>query len=111
MLKPTMRSKKRYLLFQLISQASPQERELPQIIFNALLAVLGEHGCSLAKPTFIGYDSQKKLGIFKCSHLELQRVKGALALVSEVNGKPCALRVLRVSGLVGRLKTLLSSKA
>ncbi|MFH1285098.1 MAG: Rpp14/Pop5 family protein, partial [Candidatus Micrarchaeota archaeon] len=62
------------------------------------------------KPTFIGYDSQKKLGIFKCSHLELQRVKGALALVSEINGKPCALRVLRVSGLVGRLKTLLSSK-
>lgn len=101
--KPTMREKRRYILYKVESDAPVSEEEVKRASYNALLSFLGEYGSSLANPKFIRYMEADRLAILRCNHTEVEKAKAALALCNNIGGKRAALRLKRVSGTIAGL--------
>jgi len=99
-IKPTMREKKRYVLFALESEAPLNEETVKRGTYAALISFLGEYGASLASPKFIGYRASDNLGVLRCDHEEVEKVKAALALCRTIDGKKVAFRLKKVSGTI-----------
>ena len=101
--KPTMREKRRYILYKVVAEEPISEEEIRRASYKAILSFLGEYGSSLANPKFIRFMEKEKLAIIRCSHTETEKVKAALALCSSIEGKRAALRLQRISGTIAGL--------
>lgn len=99
---PTMREKKRYLHLRFECGRALSENEARDELYNAVLSFIGELGFSKAKPKLVEFKDNS--GILLCSNEEVQRVKAALALVSRVGGTDGSIRVLKVSGIAGKVR-------
>ncbi len=98
------RMKRRYLALQVVSEHLINERDLMGALRKALLQLFGEYGASQARLTLIEYGSQKKYVIVCCLNEALTLVRASIASITEVNGKPTAIRVTRVSGTLKALR-------
>jgi len=101
--KPTMRSKRRYVLFSVECESQAGEQQVKRAAYDAILSFLGEYGSSLAGPKFIGFDQKRGLAVIRCSHSELEKVEAALALRAAIDGKKAAFRLKKVSGTIAGL--------
>jgi ribonuclease P/MRP protein subunit POP5 len=99
---PTMRKKRRYIHFKFECSRALSESEARDELYSAILSFLGELGFSKANPKLVEFDDNS--GILMCSNQELQNVKAALALVSKIKGEDGCIRVLKVSGMIGKLQ-------
>ena len=102
MIRPTMKERKRYLLFEVAGGEFSGE-QVKRASYDAILSFLGEYGSSLANPKFVSYDAKRKLAVLRCTHTEADKVRAALALATKVAGVPAALRVVKVSGTIAGL--------
>ena len=101
MVQPTMREKRRYIHFRFECSCRLTESEANDEIYHAILSFLGELGFSQANPRLVEFNDNS--GVLLCSNSELQKVKAALALVGKVKGEEGCIRVLKVSGMRGKL--------
>ncbi|NYZ76391.1 ribonuclease P protein component 2 [Candidatus Micrarchaeota archaeon] len=99
---PTMREKRRYIHFKLECNRRLSETEAKDELYNAILSFLGELGFSKANPRLVEFNDNS--GILMCCNPEVQRVKAALALVDKIKGENGCIRVLKVSGMIGKLQ-------
>ncbi len=118
--KPTMREKKRYILFEVRAEGAVGEREAQfaspanahfceakiarEAVYNGILKFLGEYGSSLASPKVLEFDEKTGRGVLRCARDEVSNVKAALALMNSIAGKKAAVRALGVSGTIKKLK-------
>ncbi len=72
--------RKRYVLFRLEGK-SMEEEELKRSLYAEALKFFGEFGLSQASLKLVSFDSEKKLGILRCSREHHQSVLGFLALI------------------------------
>lgn len=105
-LSPTLRDRKRYIAFQVISEQKVLGSDVFSSIWHALLNFLGERGVAeanvwLSKPN---YDDVKQIGIIKCSHMSVEQVRTALALVQRIGDTRSIINVLGVSGTIRAAK-------
>jgi len=103
-IKPTWRTRQRYILFEAECEAPVYEADVKNAAYAAMLSFLGEYGWSLANPKLMRYDAAKKAGIMRCEHRETEKVKAALALCTSINGKKAALRLRKTSGTIAGLR-------
>lgn len=104
-LKPTLRENKRYVAFRVSwANGKMNEIEAKKIVYSGLLNFLGELGVARARAKFLEFDGEGQVGVLQCVREEVERVKAALALIGEANGVKARVEVVRVSGLIGRLK-------
>ena len=101
---PTLKDRQRHILFRVVGQAKVGEEEARRAAYGAILRFLGELGFSEASPKLMLFDEARQEGVLKVERSQAERVKAALALATEAGGKPAALRVLKVSGTIKRLK-------
>lgn len=100
----TRRMKRRYLALRVVSDQSINEKDLMEAIWRSLLQLFGEYGASQARLTLIQYSSQKKYAIVRCLNEALEIVRASIASITEINAKPTAIHVLRVSGTLKALR-------
>ncbi|MBU5575256.1 MAG: Rpp14/Pop5 family protein [Candidatus Aenigmatarchaeota archaeon] len=101
-LPPTLREKKRYLAYQVISPKDIPLTDLYNAIWFSILNLLGEAGAAKAN-IWLGKDmwnDQKKIGIIKCSHVEVENVRAALTLINRIGDIPVIIHVLGISGTI-----------
>ncbi|AEH24006.1 ribonuclease P protein component 2 [Pyrococcus yayanosii] len=103
-LPPTLRDKHRYIAFQIIGERPLKRNDVKRLIWEASLRVLGELGTAEAKPWFIDFDEESQTGIVRCDRNHVERIRFALALITEFNGTRLIVRTLGVSGTIRRLK-------
>jgi ribonuclease P/MRP protein subunit POP5 len=103
MLIPTIKEKRRYIHFRLDCACRLSEKEAKEELHKAILYFLGELGFSKANPKLI--DFKDNSGILMCSNSEVQKVKAALALVSKIKEEKGCIRVVKVSGMLSKLKS------
>ncbi|AEF96083.1 Rpp14/Pop5 family protein [Methanotorris igneus] len=101
-LPPTLRDKKRYLVFEIIYEDELSESEIINIIRNATINYYGVWGTSKSNPWLVYYDFP--YGILRCRHTEVDYVRSALIFVKEYKNKPINIVVLGVSGTVRKAK-------
>ena len=95
--------RRRYLALKLVSDSSLSREDLMNTIWDALIQLFGEYGASQTGLTLIRFNHERDSAIVRCSHKALEMVKASIASITEINGKPAAVHVKRVSGTLKAL--------
>ena len=99
--------RRRYLALKLVSEQSMSRKDLMNTMWDAVIQLFGEYGASQTNLTLIKYNSERDYAIIRCSHKALEMVKASIASITEIDGKPVAIHIQRVSGT---LKALLKRR-
>ena len=103
----SLRDKKRYLVFELISDKQLYSKEVSFAVKNLLLKLFGELGLSKMNYQFIVFDEKSMKGILKCRHIAVDDLKAGILLLKEINSVKVIPKTLKTSGTVKKAKTFL----
>ena len=95
---PSLKPKKRYIVFRIISPESYSVLEIESAVQEALLRFLGELGAAKAGPMFIKEKCKNNQFIIKVNHKYVDEVKSAVILIKSIKKVPVILRSSKVSG-------------
>ncbi len=99
---------RRYLAFRLASDVGPPREMLFGEIENSLRRLFGEYGVLEASLRLIAYDAEKMIGIVRCSHPSVERLRAAVALTTRIGEHRAVLFILRSAGTIASLKRAFS---
>lgn len=97
---PSLRAKKRYLAFELISEAPVSRSDLIKEVMYTASSLLGDITTSECDIKVLGFEDSK--GIIQCSHTKVKETRASLATLTRINGKMATLHILGISGTVKR---------
>jgi RNase P/RNase MRP subunit POP5 len=101
---PVRGERRRYLLFQIVSEGSLDGRAVEEAIRRGIMTLYGVKGLSQANPQLIEYDAEGKVGILRCSHSNLRQVRASLAYTTSLEGYSASIHVKDVSGTLRALR-------
>ena len=106
LLPPSLRSQKRYIIFEVISEQPVLYNDINAAVWNSLLEFLGELGSSSAKMWFIHniYDDKYQRGVIKCAHDHVEQLRAALSLVQIIGETKCIIKIIGVTGTIKSAK-------
>ncbi|MEM2148086.1 MAG: Rpp14/Pop5 family protein [Candidatus Bathyarchaeia archaeon] len=97
------KSKRRYLALRVESSETFGTREFLEAVWCSIMQLYGEYGASKSGLKLIDYNEQSGLAIIRVAHTETEKVRAALASITEIASKPAAVHVLKVSGTIKAL--------
>ena len=105
-LSPTLKERKRYILFKVISDNTLKKETVAKQCTEACLRFLGEFGCADAGVQFLPetWDSKTQTGIIRTGHKWVDKTKAALTLIKEIDGKQATVSTILTSGSINKLK-------
>lgn len=98
----------RYLIFHVHTPSNPKLEDVVNAMKKYLRAFLGIQGLSDVFFKLIMYDDNNKLGIIKCPHFSVMRIRAALALMRSINGMPSSMHIVRSTGTLKKAKALVN---
>lgn len=103
---PSLKERKRYILFHVISNTRVSEKDISKCVFQACLQFLGELGMAKAGIQFLPetWDIDKQTGVIRAGHKFVDHAKAALALIKDISGEKAIIRCLKVSGTIINVK-------
>ena len=102
---PSLRERKRYLVFELISSKTFHRIDISKVIWDSLLQVFGEKGAAETGLLFVKDSFKNNKGILRVTHTAVNKIKTALLLVRDINKTPVILRTLGTSGILKKATT------
>ncbi|MHC1600381.1 MAG: Rpp14/Pop5 family protein [Candidatus Methanospirareceae archaeon] len=103
-LPPSLRERRRYLLFVVMCEREIDKRDLLKEIWDSLYALYGDVGASESKVWLIKYhkseDTNSGIGILRCAHNKVEEVRASLACIHSVNDTRVSIRVIKTSGTI-----------
>jgi ribonuclease P/MRP protein subunit POP5 len=101
-LPPSLRNRRRYIAYQVISESKFIFQDLSNSIWHSLLNLMGELGASQADLWIARdlYDEAKQIGIIRCAHDNVEQVRTALALIERIGDVRVIVKVLGISGSI-----------
>lgn len=98
------REKKRYLIFEIISEDEIELEELIKSVWHGAINLLGVLGVAKTNFKFISnlYDKEKQRFVVKCMPRDVELIRLALALITEINEKKVCIKSV---GVVGTIKS------
>ncbi len=108
---PTLREKKRYILFQFFSNKNFLYEDVKEIIFSKLLELYGEIGIGYIGPIFLPefWIKEKNVGILRVSHKYVEQAKLAIISIKSIRGEKVIPRILYVTGTLRKARKILNS--
>ncbi|WP_410507037.1 Rpp14/Pop5 family protein [Methanosarcina hadiensis] len=97
---PSLRAKKRYLAFELISEEPASRSDIVKEVMSSASFLLGDITTSDCDIKVLGFENGK--GIIQCSHTKVKETRASIAALTRINGKRATLHVLGTSGTVKR---------
>ncbi len=101
---PTLREKKRYILFELICDNKLETNDVAYALNDAFLSLFGSFGSARVSAKLIEWDKEQNRGILKCERSAKEHAIAALQFVREVKDSTVVPRVLLVSGTLRKLR-------
>ncbi len=103
---PTLREKKRYLAFEVISKTNFTFQDVARSINNSFTQFFGELSFGKAGLQVLpeNYDANK--GILRVTHDFLNQASASLALIPTINNQSVIVRSLKASGAINKLKNV-----
>lgn len=95
--------KRRYLALKIDSVEKISSKEFNKAFWEAVLRLFGEYGASKTGMTLIDYDEEKGFAIIRVALSEVEKVRAAIATITNVQSKQAAIHVLKVSGTLRSL--------
>jgi ribonuclease P/MRP protein subunit POP5 len=109
-LPPSLRERRRYLRFEVMSEREINKRELLKEIWDSMYSLYGDVGASESKLWLIDYHERdgtgrsRSVGILRCAHDRVDEVRAALACINSVNDARAGIRVIKTSGTIKGVK-------
>ena len=97
-LPPTLRPKKRYLAFEVISESLIPRDELIREIFTTASQLLGDVGASECAMRLLAFEDLN--GVVRCTSDRTENTRAVLASITSIKGKRVLIHVLGISGTV-----------
>lgn len=95
---PSLREKKRYLVYEVISDVSFNYKDVKDIIISSFKDLFGVDGLAKSGLDFVEYKEKK--GIIRVSTKGLDMLKASFCFVRKINKDDLVLRSLGVSGML-----------
>src|SRR3989338_2434953 len=101
-LPPSLRSHKRYVVFEVISEHKVNYSDIIATIWVHMLNFLGDLEAGKAKVWTIKnlYDEEQQKGVIRCAHDHVEHVRTILALVQVIGESKSVVRVVGVTGTI-----------
>jgi len=96
-------TRQRYLAIKIESTQPIDEKEFKQTLWNTISRLFGEYGASKTGLVVVEYDANKNRAILRCANVATEVIRASLASISEIDTKPAAVHVIRVSGTLKSL--------
>ena len=100
---PSLREKKRYIGFEVISESEIDFKETKEAINSSFRRLVGDFGLAKAGMIFLK-DWKNQKGIIRVANTEVDKLKAAMALVQDVSGKKVIVRSFAVSGIIEKIR-------
>ena len=97
---PTLREKKRYLAFEIITGTKISFDEISKSINKTVLEFLGTLGASKAGIIIMKDKYRKQKGLIRVSHRHVNQLKSALMFITKINNKNVIVKSVGVSGIL-----------
>ena len=102
-----MRSQKRYIVFEVISENKITYNDLMNSVWNSMLSFLGEFGSSDAKIWIVQnlYNEKEQTCVIKWPHDYVEQVRAVLSLIQMIGESKATVRIIGVTGTIKSAKT------
>ena len=100
---PSLRAKKRYLVFEIISEQAIKDVSLvSSTIINCTSKLLGDYGMAKANINILSnkWNEELQRCIVKVNHKYAEALRAALTLVDKINDQKVIIRSLGISGIL-----------
>ncbi len=105
-LPPTLRIKKRYVVFKIYSEEGISFEDVVNAIWGSFLNFAGELNLALSRIKIIDdlWQKEKKIGVIRCAHTAVELVRTVLILIDRIGDQRVVFRILGVSGTLNSAK-------
>ena len=102
----SLRDKKRYVVFRVISEKPVQIDMLAEKIYDEAFSLLGELGVAKSGMWVMKtlYDPEKKTGLVRCLPGSVEETRLVLASIRNVDEIPCIVDIVGVTGTIKTAK-------
>jgi RNase P/RNase MRP subunit POP5 len=107
---PSLREKKRYVVYQILSDKRI-ESDPSRLIADEAVKYLGIFDSAKAGVMPIKYDARTQTGVLKVNHNYVDKLKAVLMLVKEINKQSMIIRTIGVSGILKKTTRFVVPKA
>ncbi len=109
---PTLRQKKRYVVFEVLSDLDKKDTvskgqfapaDIHSSVQQALRSFLGELGMAKASPMLLPERTNGNRFVLKVNHTWVDECKAALTVIKKIKNQPVLLRSITVSGTLKKV--------
>jgi len=108
---PSLREKKRYLVFEVISKKKLPYEGIPRAIIGSAKSLIGTLGT--AKAGFImlhdKYNPNLQRGLIRVNNKYIDELRASLCLIDNINNEEVIVRSIGVSGILKKASKYLAS--
>ncbi|MEK6905408.1 MAG: Rpp14/Pop5 family protein [Nanoarchaeota archaeon] len=106
-LKPSLKQKKRYVLFEIQAAKAFSLPEVTEAIESSLLRFLGELGLAKAAPLMVKekWSDKKQRFVLKVNHNYVDELKTAVILNKKIKNTPILIRSIVTSGTLKKISS------
>ena len=97
---PTLRERKRYVVFQILSDKKLESKDVQNALDQAVMKYGGIKLIAKAGMHFFKDRFADNKGIIRVAHTAVDEVKSAMMLITHINNVEVAFRSLGVSGMI-----------
>jgi ribonuclease P/MRP protein subunit POP5 len=106
-LKPTLRERNRYLVFEVTSDHDFDRKDVVDSIWETLLRLYGEVGAGKTSLWVMDWEKERKRGILKVNHGSVNTLKTSTAVVGVIKGRKAIITVLKTTGTLKKAREML----
>jgi len=101
---PTLKTKKRYLKFEMISEKPVMGIDAVKAIKSKVIELVGTIGVSDADFAVFNFDEKTQKGEIKTNNKNVEMIKACLALIDKISNQKVVVNVERTSGTLKSLR-------
>jgi ribonuclease P/MRP protein subunit POP5 len=94
----------RYVLVEFFAKTPLFSKVAEQAVHRSIEEMLGKLGSAEMRARMISFDETRCRAVFRCDSRSIEKLRAVLALMTNVDGNPVAVMVLRSSGTIRGLK-------
>ena|SRR3989338_7314493 len=104
---PTLKEKKRYLAFEVMSDKFINFNLVSRAVQNSALSYIGSKGAAQAGIWLLNDKYKNNKGLIRISNRNVDDLKAALALIKDIDGNEVIVRSLGISGILNKAEKYL----
>lgn len=101
-LKPSMREKKRYMVYEIISNKPITQAD--KALINKIKDLLGVFSASKAGVLNVKYNPKSQKGVLRVDRKFVENIRSCFVMIKDLNNQEVLIRTLKVSGMVNKAK-------